>query len=322
MKKATLSTAFILAFAYGNSFFAATPRFSKLSDHCYYLQSKEGGENVAAVVTDEGVLIIDPPDEPDLKAAIDALKRLTSKAVRWVVFTDYSFSRTAGARYFAEQGATLLASTQLRALLPPVPTGDSQEPAAAKADPNATGLNEMQSFPWFIFSRQMHLFPAGLEIRIFAIKNKARTSGDVVVFVPAEKVLFVGSFHEAARYPDIDITAQGSALGWIDGMKQVIESIPLLKPAIVQAKPEAKQEQEKTLEEKILVVSARGELSNLQHMKDLRDASQKLRGELSKTLKAGRTPESFLASPDSNIFRSYDNLDSFVARLFEDLQKQ
>lgn len=321
MKRATLSAAFILAFACGSSFFAATPRFSKLSDHCYYLQSKEGGENVGAVVTEEGVLLIDPPGEPDLPVAIEALKRLTSRAVRWVAFTDYSFSRTAGARYFAEQGAMLLASTQLRALLPPVPAGDPKE-AAVKADPSEAGLNETLSFPWFIFSRQMHLFPAGLEIRIFAIKQKARTGGDVMVFVPAEKVLFVGSFHDAARFPDIDTSAQGSALGWIDGMKQVIDSIPLLKPAITPTKPEIKPEQEKTLEEGIHVVSARGAPSSLQQMKDQRDASQKLRGELSKALKAGRTAENFLASPDSNPYRSYENLDSFAARLIEELQKQ
>jgi hypothetical protein len=51
----------------------------------------------------------------------------------------------------------------------------------------------------------------------------------VVVFVPAEKVLFVGALHEFARYPEIDTESEGDALDWIEGTKQVIASVPLLK---------------------------------------------------------------------------------------------
>ncbi len=330
MKRAIFAVILILAIRCGNESFGASPRFEKVSDHCYYLQLKEG-DNVAAVVTEEGILLVNPPQEPDLSSAVDALKRITTKAVRWVVFTDYSFSHTAGARFFAERGALLLASTQLRVLSASSKGAEAGDKATPKSENGNPG--GIFSFPWLTFDHQMHLFPSNLEIRIIALQHKARTAGDVVVYVPAEKVLFVGDLYEAARYPDIDTASGGSALGWIDGFKQVIDSIPVLKPAIPAVKPavpaakpaipavkpEVGPEQEKTLEEGIMVVSGLGEVSNLQNMKDLLESCQKLRRDVSRAVKMGRTSDSFLASSSADSYRDFDNLDSYTAQLFEDL---
>jgi hypothetical protein len=298
MKKVIFAAVLAFAIRCGCESFGATSGFEKVGDHCYYLQLKER-KNVAAVVTEDGILVVDPPQEPDLSVAVDALRRISSKPVRWVVLTDPRFSRAAGTRFFAEQGSLLLASTQLRAL-------------------STTQPEETPSFPWLTFERQMHLFPSNLEIRIMAIQHKASTGGDVVAYVPAEKVLFVGDLYEAACYPDIDDASQGSALGWIDGLKQVIDSVPVLKSAIP-PKPEPKPKQERTLEEGILVVSARGEASNLQNMKDLLEACQKLRRDISKAIRMGQSCESFLASPGADPYRGYANLAPFAAQLFEDL---
>ncbi len=209
--------------------FGAPLRFQKVSDHCFYLQLKESGENVAAIVTDEGILIVDPPSEPELSATADALKRLSPKPVRWVVFSNPRAVLSSGARFFAEQGAMLLAGTQLRNLSASIRATDTKETSA-------TGGNagELSSFPWLIFEHQLNLFPSNLEIRILALQHKGITGGDVVVHVPAEKVLFVGRLYEAAQYPDIDTAAQGNAAEWVDGLKQVVDSVPVLKPAIPQ----------------------------------------------------------------------------------------
>jgi hypothetical protein len=136
------------------------------------------------------------------------------------------------------------------------------------------------------------------------------------VFLPAEKVLIVGRLYEAARYPDIDTAAEGSAVGWIQGIKQVIDAVPILKAAIPQARPESKLEKDKKPEEFVRIISSRGEASNLQNMKDLLESSQKLRSDISRAIRLGRSCETFLASPASDPFRSYANLDSFAAQLF------
>jgi hypothetical protein len=289
--------------------FGAAPRFIKVSDHCYYLQLKDSGENVAVVATDDGVVMVNPPQEPDLSIAMTALANVTSRTVRWVVFTEPGLSRNADTRYFAEKNALVLTGAKLQALSPPETAHQNGSTASA---PTPTRL---------IFEGQMHLFPSNVEVRIIALQHKARTGGDVVLFVPSEKVLFVGGLYEAARYPDIDTAAGGSAIDWMDGMKQVLDAVPVLKSAIPAAKPAPKSEPEKTLEEGITVVSGRGEVSNLQNMKDLLESCKKLRNDIARAVKAGRTCDSFLASSVSDPYRSYGNLDSYARQLFEALAK-
>jgi glyoxylase-like metal-dependent hydrolase (beta-lactamase superfamily II) len=323
MRKALIAAALVFAIAQGHRSFAAGLRLEKVSEHCYYIRSEAGGENVAAVATEEGILIVDPPADHDRAAAVvEALKKSSSKAVRWVVYTDPSFVLTSGARYFGGRSAVFLASSQLHKLSISATAADSRDLAPSIAATAGGTPASRLDFAWFIFGGQMRLFPAGLEIRVFALRQKARTGGDVVVSVPAEKVLLVGRLFESASYPDIDTASGGNAVGWIEGLKQVVDSMPVLKSAIPQAKPYPKAEPEKTLEEGITVIQTFGEVSNFQNLKDLLEASQKLRNEISRAVRAGRSCSSFLASSRASEYRSYANLDSYACRLFEDLSAE
>jgi glyoxylase-like metal-dependent hydrolase (beta-lactamase superfamily II) len=288
----------------GLNSWAAESRFEKLSEHCYVLQE---GPGVAAVVTDDGVLIINPPDEPGVTAAVEALRRLTQKPVRWMVATDYRFALSKGASYFGEHGAVLLTSKEQADVLSSLPGEDSTSAAGDR----------------LIFGSQMHLFPGGVEVQIFGVRKRAHTGGDVVAFVPSDKVVVVGDLYTAGSYPDIDIDpGRGDALGWIEGMKQVIDSIPLLKPAITQPKPEIKPEEEKTLEQQVLVSSSYGAPSDLQQMKDLLGASQKLRERIGWITARRQSCESFLNSTEAVEFQAYGNLENYVNALCTALSSQ
>jgi hypothetical protein len=276
---------------------AAESRFEKVSEHCYLLQ---GGTGVAAIVTSDGVLLVNPPGEPGLTAAVDALRRLTQKPVRWMVATDYRFALSKGATYFGEHGALLLTSKEQAEILTSLQGEDSTSETADR----------------LIFGSQMHLFPGGVEVRIFGVRNKARTGGDVVVFLPSDKIVAVGDLFTPGSYPDIDVNpGRGDALGWIDGMKQVIDAIPLLKPAITQPKPEIKPEEEKTLEQMMLVLSSFGTPSDLQQMKDLLSAAQKLREQMARIVALRRSCESFLSSAESAEFHAFGNLEGYATAL-------
>jgi glyoxylase-like metal-dependent hydrolase (beta-lactamase superfamily II) len=169
-----------------------------------------------------------------------------------------------------------------------------------------------------------------LEIRITAVQSKARTGGDVVVFVPAEKVLIAGALYQLSYYPDIDAELDGDAQGWIDGMKQIIASVPLMKlvapaktaaaEAKLQAKPAPKPEPEKTLEEAVLVVSAYG-VSNLQGMKDILEFAQKLRDDLVRRVKSRRGCDDFLVSISADPYRKFGNLEGYLPQLCTAVQK-
>ena len=307
MKAMTRMAAPAVIFLAGLAGFAASSGFQKVSDHCYFYQSRDENPNFAAVVTADGTLLVDPP-RPGAGPALEALQRLPSRPVRWVVNTDYHFYCSGGAEPFVEQGALLLGDKRLEALaagaggspalglVPPLPTSD---PKAGLARDSAVHL---------LFEHQMRLFPGGVEIRVFAVEPKARTGGDVVIFIPSEKILIAGDLFVAGRFPEIDVSpGGGSPLGWLEGMKQVIDAVPLLKTAIppkpevqkAEVRPGQKPEEEKTLEEQITVLSAHGPPSTLQDMKDLLEAAQKLRTDLTRVASSRRDPDSFLNSSSS-----------------------
>lgn len=307
----------VLAMLCGNESFGDSPRFAKVSDHCYYLQLEEGEANVAVVVSDEGILMVDPPEEQNLSLVIDALSRISKKSVRWVALTNPRYFRTAGTDYFTERGAVLLASPQLRALGESEVEAEPEYPEALNDwIMHIASEQETSSLRWFVFDNEMRLFPSDIEIRIMALQHKARTGGDVVVHMPDEKVLIVGDLYESARYPDVDTAFEGSALEWIDGVEQVIGSIPVLKSAIPEEGSEPEEEDESTLEERIAVVSSRGEVSNLQNMKDLLEACQRLQSYVKRAVDRGRSYDRFLTLASTGPYYSYGNLAPYVAKLF------
>jgi glyoxylase-like metal-dependent hydrolase (beta-lactamase superfamily II) len=294
----------------------AAAGFQKVSPHFFYLESKTGAANTGAIITGDGVLLIDPPPEPEIPALLNALKTVTARAVRWVVSTDYQQAGAAGLATFLKQGAAIIGSKDLDRLATSTIVLEPGQPAPpVPARPN----------PRFLFGRQLHLYPAGIEVRILAVKPKARTAGDVIVFLPSEKVLEVGDFFTPLSFPLIDSgPGEGSAVGWIEGLKQVMEFVPLLKSAMPQPKqePPVPAEPEKTLEESVAVIPGHGAPGNLQQMKALLAAAQKLRTEANKAIAAGRAREDFVKALPGDVFGEYGNLESFAGLLFDELSRK
>ena len=335
MSRTAVITGLVLILGHLASPAASPPRFEKVSDHFYFLQPKTDASNVGAMVTDSGVLLINPPTEPDLPPVLDALRRLTQRSVRWVVHTDYQKEQAGGSSYFVMRGAQRLSSKDLRRLaaLPSLsaeakPDKDAKKPSSEMQTAKAASPEEMRdnpaSLPDILFGRQMRLYPDGVEVRLFALQQKAHTGCDVVVYLPAEKVLQVGDMYMTGSYPEIDMgEGAGSALGWLDGLKHVIETVPLLKTAIpprTEAEKAAKAAlEEKSLEELVAVIPARGPRSNLKEMKALLESAQKVRAEIARAVAAGRSRDTVLSLPSLGPYRINLNFDVFAGRLFDEL---
>jgi glyoxylase-like metal-dependent hydrolase (beta-lactamase superfamily II) len=305
---------------------AAPRRFTKVSEHCYFLEAEPGWGNVGAVISDDGVLLIDTPPAGEIPAMLEALKRVTTKSVRWVVNTHHHEDHTRGNAYFLEHNATIIGGPEFRRVDEKPADGENKE---QKPKPTST---ETQ----LIFGRQVRLFPGGVEVRIFASEHRAHTNRDVVVWLPSEKVLHVGDLFLPGSYPAIDVSeGQGSAIGWLEAMRHVIESVPVLKSAMPQPKanpskpppskpppskapldPSQVPPEEKTLEEQVIVIPGHGRVSNLQEMKDLFETSRKLRLEAGRAAAARRSRDGFLASPGMAPFRVYGNFEGFAAQLY------
>jgi glyoxylase-like metal-dependent hydrolase (beta-lactamase superfamily II) len=326
-----LAVAALLLMLEGLPSSAAPRRFTKVSEHCYVLEAEPGWGNVGAVISDDGVLLIDTPPAGEIPPMLEALKRVTTKSVRWVVNTHQHEDHTRGNAYFLEHNATIIGGPEFRRVDEKPAEGENKE---QKSKPTSAGTQ-------LIFGRQVRLFPGGVEVRIFASEHRAHTNRDVVVWLPSEKVLHVGDLFLPGSYPAIDVSeGQGSAIGWLEAMGQVIESVPVLKSAMPPPKanpskpppskppppkappskapldPSQVPLEEKTLEEQVIVIPGHGPVSNLQEMKDLFETSRKLRLEAGRAAAARRSRDGFLASPGMAPFRVYGNFEGFAAQLY------
>ena len=150
----------------------------------------------------------------------------------------------------------------------------------------------------------------------------------MVVFLPGERVLQVGDLFIPGSYPEIDIApGNGNASDWIDGIKEVVDAVPLLKAAIPPPKPEAGkapagEKTDKTLEEMVVVIPGHGPRSDLQEMKNLLEVSKKLRAELTRLIAAGASREKFLTFPALVPFRTYENFEAYATQLFDALSNK
>jgi len=321
--RATALILLMMVFAVSLAARGAAARLEKISDHYYCYRPDAAGLNTGALVTGDGVLLINPPGGLELPGVLEALKRITPGPVRWVVGTDYRIALGGGPAILAERGAAVIGSEALRPLLSSAHPA-LELPASSPAEPARLSI---------AFGRQMRLFPGGIEVRIFAVQHKARSAADVAVFIPSEKVLQLGDLYNAGSYPEIDETGGGgSAAGWIDGIRQVIESVPLLKPAIPAPKPAKPAPRtpsakglpapEKTLEEEINVITGHGPRSNLMELKTLLEACQKLRAEIAKLAAAGVAREDLLSSTTLAAFRTYNGFDAYALQLFDSVAKK
>jgi glyoxylase-like metal-dependent hydrolase (beta-lactamase superfamily II) len=287
-------------------------RFEKVSPHCYFLPGGTGSPNVAAIVSEEGVLVVNPPAEPELSTVVEALKKINPKPIRWSVCTDRARVAAGGALALSRQGALLIASAGFRKA--EVSPGKGEEKAATPtASPD----------PSLAFVRQSRIFADNLEIKLQAPESEWHTGGDVVIFIPAEKVLLVGDLFSPGSFPDFGHeSGRPSALVWLEALKQVIDMVPLLKPAMPPPKPEPEkpEEEPKTLEELVIVLPAIGPPSNLQEMKDLLASGQKVRADVARTVAQKRNRETFIDLPMFGPYRGLMNLDSFATRLFDEIR--
>jgi len=317
----------ILAFSILSLRPAAPARFEQVSDHVYFLQSGSGGHSVGAVVTKEGVVLIDPPQEAELSATMEALKRLTSSPVRWVICTSYRRVEQETLSNFHRLGAAFISHKSLDTLALKAESIAPEEPWTVSQWLKGPRRETLPT-PRFNFGRQMRLFPDNIEVRILALEHQAHTGGDIVVLVPDEKVLLVGDLYRPGRFPDIDSEpGEGSAEGWINGIRQVMRWVPLLKSAKPEPKPdpeeaeqeEGEEEEEKTLEELVTVVPGRGPISNLQEVKDLYDLARGIRTAAGRAIKAGRSLRRFLAQGSLGEHRQMDNFENYATEIYNAL---
>lgn len=189
-------------------------------------RGSEGRPNAGLVVTPNGVVVIDALATPaEGRALLRTIRTITPRPIRWLILTHHHPDHTFGAVVLVRAGATVIAhpDRHMQASM----EGDD---AMVSDWTGAMGLREMQGFAFadtpdvpVTGDTTFHL--GGRAIEVYH-PGAAHTAGDLVIWLPRERVMFAG-----------DLLVEDGVTMVVDGSSSALlaalDRIGRLDPAVV-----------------------------------------------------------------------------------------
>lgn len=177
---------------------------TRLADDLYLLAG--AGGNVAVLVADEGVLLVDdklPPASGDVKAAVAAI---TPKPIRFVVNSHWHRDHSGGNELLAGEGAVIVAHDNVRRRM----SVDGFIAVFARQ----TQASPARALPVVTFTRDVTFHLGGEEISVVHVAS-AHTDGDSLVHFRKANVLHMGDCYLNGSFPVIDYSSGGTFSGLV-----------------------------------------------------------------------------------------------------------
>jgi len=196
-----LVVAYVRAQQFGNQ--SAKLNIVKVKDDLFVIHNDFVPGNTTALVTDEGVVLVDDKFEQDAPNILSLLKTVTNQPVKYVVNTHHHGDHSGGNARMQMAGAQLIASEQARRYMV-----DGKQPG----QPGVT----------FVDRALIHLGGKAVELYYF---GRAHTGGDVFAYFPADRVLAAGdAFTFGAATPQlVDYRKGGSAKDWTATLDRALQ---------------------------------------------------------------------------------------------------
>ncbi len=182
----------------------------RVAGNVYMLDSGGLGGNVAVLVGNDGVLLVDAQMEPFHERVLTALRTLSDKPVRYVIDTHCHGDHTWGNASFQKEGATVIAHRSVRARL--------------NTDPNC-GPHPGTGLPTLTFDSELTLYFDDEEVRIIKLPP-GHTDGDVLVYFKNANVVETGDAFVSKGLPGGVKAQDGSMTGIIEELQKITGLVP------------------------------------------------------------------------------------------------
>jgi len=190
-----------------------------------YAFTAEGDPNSGVIIGDESVMIVEAQATPRLaRKVIDCVRSVTDKPISHLVLTHYHAVRVLGASaYGADQ---VIMSDGARAMV--VERGQEDWESEFDRFPRLfQGHDEIPGLTWptTTFSESMSVYLGNRRVDIMHL-GRAHTSGDAVIWVPDQEVMFTGDIVE---YHSACYCGDGHFADWGD----TLDAIASFEPAAI-----------------------------------------------------------------------------------------
>ncbi len=186
---------------------AAPLRLVKISDDLYVIHNDFVPGNATALITDEGVILVDDKFAIDHDNILSQLRIVTTKPIRYVINTHHHADHSGGNAKMQQINAQVVVSEQTRDNMGAVPRSDPQ-----------------WSAPNLAFQNHLSIELGGKRVELYHF-GRAHTNGDVVVYFPASRFLVAGDIFvcDPATPQLIDYAGGGSAKEWSKTLDSVLQ---------------------------------------------------------------------------------------------------
>jgi glyoxylase-like metal-dependent hydrolase (beta-lactamase superfamily II) len=175
----------------------------RIANDLYVIHNDFVPGNTTALITSEGVVLVDDKFEIDHEGVMAALKKITDQPVKYVINTHHHPDHSGGNAKLQKLNVIAVASEEARENM---------------VEGNLSGL------PSMTFERHAHLYLGGKNIELYHF-GRAHTNGDVVVLFPERRTLAMGdmfTFGDATPQL-VDYAGGGSAKEWTKTLDDVLQ---------------------------------------------------------------------------------------------------
>jgi len=207
------------------------------------------GGNVAVLVTNEGVLLIDDKFEQDHDQIVAKVKSVTSQPIKYVINTHYHADHSGGNGKMVPMSVEIISTANSRKNI--------LEHKQSNAPPNVVPAR-------LTFTEETSVFIGGKEVRARYF-GRGHTNGDAVIYFPADRTVHTGDLM-AGTSPLIDYNGGGSVIEWTKTLDGVLTQLDF-----------------------DTVIPGHGNVTNKAGLKTYRDNVEKLRNRVTGLIREGKT---------------------------------
>ena len=182
---------------------AAQLTIEQVKDNLYNIIGSGG--NVAALVTSEGVILVDDKFEQNYEAIVENVRSVTDQPIRYVINTHYHADHSGGNSRFLPVAEVLSTQNARTNIL---------EGLQSNAPPGVMPAR-------ITFTEQASIFLGGQEVRARHF-GRSHTNSDAVIYFPELATVHMGDMM-AGVTPLIDYNGGGSIVEWTETVDAMME---------------------------------------------------------------------------------------------------